>query len=47
MPVDEMQCSSIHWLVWPTPTIVQQNDEKMRDTMLDFCDYFAELELKG
>jgi len=48
MPVDEMKIFFHQTLVSMAETFKRAtNDEKMSDTMLDFCDYFAEkLELK-
>lgn len=48
MPVDEMKIFFHQTLVAMTDTFKRAtNDEKMADTMIDFCDYFAEkLELK-
>lgn len=48
MPVDEMRVFFHQTLVSMTETYHRAtNDDKMRDTMNDFCDYFAEkLELK-
>ena len=48
MPVDEMKLFFHQTLVAMTDTFRRAtNDEKMADTMKDFCDYFAEkLELK-
>lgn len=48
MPVDEMRVFFHQTLVSMADTYHRAtNDEKMRDTMLDFCDYFAEkLDLK-
>ena len=48
MPVDEMKIFFHQTLVSMADTFRRAtNDEKMSDTMLDFCDYFAEkLELK-
>jgi gliding motility-associated protein GldC len=48
MPVDEMRVFFHQTLVSMADTYHRAtSDEKMRDTMLDFCDYFAEkLELK-
>ena len=48
MPVDEMRIFFHQTLVAMADTFKRAtNDEKMSDTMLDFCDYFAEkLELK-
>lgn len=48
MPVDEMKIFFHQTLVAMAETFKRAtNDEKMSDTMLDFCDYFAEkLELK-
>lgn len=48
MPIDEMKQFFHQTLTSMTNTYHKAtNDEKMRDTMLDFCDYFAEkLELK-
>jgi gliding motility-associated protein GldC len=48
MPVDEMKIFFHQTLVAMADTFKRAtNDEKMSDTMLDFCDYFAEkLELK-
>jgi gliding motility-associated protein GldC len=48
MPVDEMKLFFHQTLVAMTDTFQRAtNDEKMADTMKDFCDYFAEkLELK-
>jgi gliding motility-associated protein GldC len=49
MPVDEMKLFFHQTLVAMTDTFRRAtNDEKMSDTMKDFCDYFAEkLELKA
>ncbi|MBL7887604.1 MAG: gliding motility protein GldC [Flavobacterium sp.] len=49
MPVDEMKQFFHQTLVAMADTYQRAtNDEKMADTMRDFCDYFAEkLELKG
>ena len=49
MPVDEMKKFFHQTLVAMTDTFYRATaDEKMTDTMKDFCDYFAEkLELKG
>lgn len=49
MPVDEMKQFFHQTLVAMTDTYQRAtNDEKMADTMRDFCEYFAEkLELKG
>lgn len=48
MPVDEMKIFFHQTLVAMSETYKRAtNDEKMADTMMDFCDYFAEkLELK-
>lgn len=48
MPVDEMKIFFHQTLVSMADTFRRAtNDEKMSDTMLDFCDYFAEkLDLK-
>jgi gliding motility-associated protein GldC len=48
MPVDEMRVFFHQTLVSMADTYHRAtNDHKMRDTMIDFCDYFAEkLELK-
>ncbi|OYU80498.1 MAG: gliding motility protein GldC [Flavobacterium sp. BFFFF1] len=48
MPVDEMKIFFHQTLVAMADTFMRAtNDEKMTDTMKDFCDYFAEkLELK-
>ena len=48
MPVDEMKVFFHQTLVAMTDTFQRAtDDEKMADTMRDFCDYFAEkLELK-
>jgi gliding motility-associated protein GldC len=48
MPVDEMKLFFHQTLVAMTDTFQRATaDEKMADTMKDFCDYFAEkLELK-
>lgn len=48
MPVDEMKLFFHQTLVAMSDTFRRAtNDEKMADTMKDFCDYFAEkLELK-
>lgn len=48
MPVDEMKVFFHQTLVSMAETFRRAtNDEKMSDTMLDFCDYFAEkLDLK-
>ena len=48
MPVDEMKIFFHQTLVAMADTFKRAtNDEKMSDTMLDFCEYFAEkLELK-
>ena len=48
MPVDEMKIFFHQTLLSMAETFKRAtNDEKMSDTMLDFCDYFAEkLELK-
>lgn len=48
MPVDEMKLFFHQTLVTMTDTFQRAtNDEKMAETMKDFCDYFAEkLELK-
>ena len=48
MPVDEMKSFFHQTLVAMSETFKRAtNDEKMADTMMDFCDYFAEkLELK-
>lgn len=43
MPVDEMKLFFHQTLVAMASTFKRAtNDEKMHDTMLDFCDYFAE-----
>jgi gliding motility-associated protein GldC len=43
MPVDEMKKFFHQTLVAMTDTFMRAtNDEKMTDTMKDFCDYFAE-----
>jgi gliding motility-associated protein GldC len=49
MPVDEMKIFFHQTLVAMTDTFKRATgDEKMADTMKDFCDYFAEkLELKS
>ena len=49
MPVDEMKLFFHQTLVAMTDTFRRATaDEKMSDTMKDFCDYFAEkLELKS
>jgi len=49
MPVDEMKLFFHQTLVSMASTFKRAtNDEKMADTMEDFCDYFAEkLNLKG
>lgn len=49
MPVDEMKLFFHQTLVAMTDTFRRAtNNEKMSDTMKDFCDYFAEkLELKA
>ena len=49
MPVDEMKQFFHQTLVAMTDTFQRAtDDEKMANTMKDFCDYFAEkLELKG
>ncbi|HLP65690.1 gliding motility protein GldC [Flavobacterium sp.] len=49
MPVDEMKQFFHQTLVAMSDTYQRAtNDEKMADTMRDFCEYFAEkLELKG
>lgn len=49
MPVEEMKQFFHQTLVAMTDTYQRAtNDEKMADTMRDFCEYFAEkLELKG
>lgn len=49
MPVDEMKQFFHQTLVAMADTYQRAtNDEKMSDTMRDFCEYFAEkLELKG
>lgn len=49
MPVDEMKQFFHQTLVAMADTYQRAtNDEKMANTMRDFCDYFAEkLELKG
>jgi gliding motility-associated protein GldC len=49
MPVDEMKQFFHQTLVAMADTYQRAtNDEKMADTMRDFCEYFAEkLELKG
>lgn len=49
MPVDEMKQFFHQTLVSMANTFERAtNDEKMRATMLDFCDYFAEkLELRN
>ncbi|GAK76411.1 MULTISPECIES: gliding motility protein GldC [Nonlabens] len=48
MPVDEMRVFFHQTLVSMADSYHRAtNDDKMRDTMIDFCDYFAEkLELK-
>ena len=48
MPVDEMKIFFHQTLVAMSETFKRAtNDEKMADTMMDFCEYFAEkLELK-
>nr|WP_315157016.1 gliding motility protein GldC [uncultured Flavobacterium sp.] len=48
MPVDEMKIFFHQTLVAMSETFKRAtNEEKMADTMMDFCDYFAEkLELK-
>jgi gliding motility-associated protein GldC len=48
MPVDEMKVFFHQTLVSMADSYYRAtNDDKMRDTMVDFCDYFAEkLELK-
>lgn len=48
MPVDEMKIFFHQTLLAMTETFLKAtNDDKMADTMKDFCDYFAEkLELK-
>ncbi len=48
MPIDEMKLFFHQTLVAMSDTFKRAtNDEKMADTMKDFCDYFAEkLELK-
>jgi gliding motility-associated protein GldC len=48
MPVDEMRIFFHQTLVSMADTYHRAtNDDKMRDTMIDFCDYFAEkLDLK-
>ncbi len=48
MPVDEMKQFFHQTLVSMATTFKRAtNDEKMSDTMMDFCDYFAEkLEIK-
>jgi gliding motility-associated protein GldC len=48
MPVDEMKIFFYQTLMSMTETYLRAtSDEKMADTMKDFCDYFAEkLELK-
>jgi gliding motility-associated protein GldC len=48
MPVDEMKVFFHQTLVEMSKTFKRATqDEKMSDTMMDFCDYFAEkLELK-
>ena len=48
MPVDEMKIFFHQTLVAMSDTFKRAtDDEKMADTMMDFCDYFAEkLELK-
>lgn len=48
MPVDEMKIFFHQTLVSMAETFKRAtNEEKMADTMMDFCDYFAEkLELK-
>lgn len=48
MPVDEMRVFFHQTLVSMADTYYRAtSDDKMRDTMMDFCDYFAEkLELK-
>jgi gliding motility-associated protein GldC len=49
MPVDEMKIFFHQTLVSMADTFKRAtNDEKMADTMMDFCNYFAEkLELKA
>lgn len=49
MPVEEMKIFFHQNLVALTETYYKATqDEKMRDTMKDFCDYFAEkLDLRG
>jgi|SRR5690606_439077 len=49
MPVDEMKLFFHQTLTAMSDTFLRATgDEKMADTMKDFCDYFAEkLELKG
>jgi gliding motility-associated protein GldC len=49
MPVDEMKVFFHQTLVALTQTYYRATqDEKMRDTMKDFCDYFEEkLDLRG
>ncbi len=49
MPVDEMKKFFHQTLVGMTQTFHRAtDDDKMTDTMQDFCDYFAEkMELKG
>ncbi|WP_213521439.1 gliding motility protein GldC [Nonlabens sp.] len=43
MPVDEMRVFFHQTLVSMADTYHRAtNDDKMRDTMIDFCDYFAE-----
>ena len=43
MPVDEMKIFFHQTLVAMSDTFMRAtNDEKMSDTMRDFCDYFAE-----
>ncbi len=43
MPVDEMKLFFHQTLVAMSETFLRAtNDEKMADTMKDFCDYFAE-----
>ncbi len=47
MPVDEMKIFFHQTLVAMSETFKRATNEKMADTMMDFCDYFAEkLELK-
>jgi gliding motility-associated protein GldC len=47
MPVDEMKIFFHQTLVAMSDTFFRATgDEKMADTMKDFCDYFAKLELK-